>query len=106
MRRPTILSVEDSEDDCLFIQWAFPSATVDLVHVDSAEAAVEHLSKVRSDPGQFPTLILTDLKLPGMSGFELMRWVREQPEFSDIPMGVLSGSDLPEDKARALELGA
>ena len=51
-------------------------------------------------------MIILDLKLPGMSGFELLTWIREQRRFKTLPIVVLSGSSLAEDRQKAEQLGA
>jgi CheY-like chemotaxis protein len=52
-----------------------------------------------------PTLLLTDLRLPGKSGLQLVRWVREQVEFQQLPVVILTGSSLDEDIESAYESG-
>ncbi len=52
-----------------------------------------------------PTLILTDLRLPGKSGMQLVKWLREQPEFEQLPIVMLTGSAVDEDIKQAYELG-
>src|SRR5262245_26034988 len=54
----------------------------------------------------FPTVILSDLKMPRMSGFELLRWVREHPECSVIPTLLFTSSAVPSDIKEAYQLGA
>jgi DNA-binding response OmpR family regulator len=51
-------------------------------------------------------LILLDLHIPGKSGLEILAWVRQLPEFNDVPVIMLSGSTESEDIDRAFGLGA
>src|SRR4029079_15862151 len=53
-----------------------------------------------------PSLIVTDLKMPKVSGLELLAWVRQQPRLDGIPVFVLSSSDLVRDRNEATRLGA
>ena len=57
--------------------------------------------------GAKPTdIVLTDLMLPYVSGFELITQIREDRQWSDVPIIVLSGKVTERDAVRALELGA
>jgi CheY-like chemotaxis protein len=107
-----ILHAEDDENDALFMQMAFKKAKLanPLIAVHDGEAAIAYL-KNASEPGNadifpFPCLILTDLKMPRLSGFDLLKWLKEQPHLSQIPAIVLSSSGEPHDRQRASELGA
>lgn len=52
-----------------------------------------------------PDLILTDTRLPGLDGYELVRRLKEQPDLSGIPVLFLTSQKSVEDKIRGLELG-
>ena len=107
-----ILHAEDDENDALFMQMAFKKAKLanPLIPVPDGEAAIAYL-KSASQPGNgqrfpLPCLILTDLKMPRVSGFDLLKWIREQPHLNSIPAIVLSSSGERDDRKRASELGA
>jgi CheY-like chemotaxis protein len=53
-----------------------------------------------------PSVVLTDLKMPFVDGFEVLEWMRHHPAYRDTPAFVLSSSDLPEDRAKAAQCGA
>jgi CheY-like chemotaxis protein len=53
-----------------------------------------------------PQLIVADLKMPRMNGLEFLEWYRGQSFFDRIPLVIFSGSELDEDRDRALSLGA
>ncbi|MBM3831940.1 MAG: response regulator [Verrucomicrobia bacterium] len=53
-----------------------------------------------------PTLILSDLKMPQMNGYELLAWVKTQPKLKRIPFIILSASNVPVDFETANDLGA
>ena len=58
------------------------------------------------NPQDLPQTMLLDLKLPIVSGFEVLRWLRGQPEFEALPVVVLSSSTRDEDRSKVRELGA
>jgi CheY-like chemotaxis protein len=109
---PVILVVEDREDDILLIRKAFERAGVaNPVHfVRSGDEAVAYLSgewKYRNRAEfPLPTLVLLDLKLPGMDGFEVLSWIRRQEGLRALPVIVLTSSTDLSDVNRAYQLGA
>ena len=53
-----------------------------------------------------PELVLLDLRLPGMHGFEVLQWIRRQPGLAGLAVVVITGMVAPGDIRRAQELGA
>ena len=105
--KPIVLLAEDSDDDAYFFQRAFRLAelTCELLRASNGKIAVELLEKSRST-GATPFLLFLDLKMPVMSGFDVLQWLRNSP-LSPIPaVIVLSGSNDQDDRSRALNLGA
>ena len=107
-----ILLVEDSPDDVLLIERVFNRT--DLNHplrtVTDGEKAIEYLKGLEeySDRAAYPYpgLVILDLKMPGMGGFDVIRWMRGHPQAKLVPIIVLSGSSEPADVNLAYELGA
>lgn len=81
-----------------------------LVVVRDGQEAVDYLSGAGdySDRQRFPLpgLLLLDLKMPRMSGFDVLGWLAGRPEFKDLPAIVLSSSPDQSDIRRAKEAGA
>jgi CheY-like chemotaxis protein len=108
----TILVAEDDENDIVILSYAFKQAGLShtLERVADGEAAIHYLkgegtyANRRKFP--LPDLFLLDLKMPKVSGFEVLAWLQTQPALDDIPVIVLSGSELEEDKLETAKLGA
>jgi CheY-like chemotaxis protein len=107
-----ILVAEDSRDDAEILKMAFKRADflVPLHFVSDGQEAIEYLSGTGqySDRIQYPlpSLLLLDLKMPRKDGFDVLSWLGFQTAFPGLIVIVYSTSDLPQDVARAYELGA
>ena len=100
---PVLLLAEDSEDDAFFFQRVAKRACVPfkVTHVINGLLAIEALKDAER-----PDLVVLDLKMPEVDGFEVLSWLQKHPEFSDIHVVVLSGSEATADIERAKSLGA
>jgi CheY-like chemotaxis protein len=107
-----VLHVDDDPNDTALLQAATRKANlnVTLHNVEDFEQTVSYLngSGVYANRALYPlpTLILLDLKMPRATGFEVLRWIRNHPKLSHVPVIVLSGSELQEDIRRAYVGGA
>ncbi len=107
-----ILVAEDEDTDVFFLKHALNKAQVphSLAVVADGKEAVDYLSGTApySDRSQhpLPALILLDLKMPRMSGFDVLGWLQRRPELKSIPAVVLTSSPNEADRRRAGELGA
>jgi len=106
------LVVEDNEDHILLIRRAFAKSKVvnPLQVVRTGEDAIAYLEGVGrfSNRAEFPlpAVILLDLKLTGVDGFDVLRWIRQQPGLSAMRIVVLTASDHIRDVNQAYQLGA
>src|SRR5258706_16075497 len=95
----------------MMIRRALEKANITLpVHAvsDGAEA-IAYLNgegKYASPDFPIPALILLDLQMPRVDGFEVLRWLRGQPVLASIPVVVLTGSPDPSNANKAYGLGA
>ena len=67
--------------------------------------AVDGLDALEKAAEFSPELILLDINMPGMTGYEVARALRTHPEFADTVLIALTGYGQPEDVQRALEAG-
>jgi len=107
-----ILLAEDNQDDVLLVREAFRKAGVSSrLHVvtDGAEA-VAYLKGEGAYGDRlgfpFPDLLLLDLNMPRMNGFEVLEWLRQQPSLCRLIVHVLTASSRDADVDRVYELHA
>src|ERR1700760_4247524 len=112
MNCPSIfLLVEDNEDDVFFMQRAFRGAQLKnpLHIVNDGEQAIAYLSGQNGYADRvkypLPDMIFLDLKTPGLDGFDVLRWIRNDQK-SDVRVAVLTSSPEEIDRQKARQLGA
>jgi CheY-like chemotaxis protein len=110
-RQNPILLVEDNPDDEELTLMALKDAGVqNVVHVarDGAEALAYLFGSEEGESSErqpLPTLILLDLMLPKVNGFEVLEKIRETERTKYIPVVILTSSDADADVARSYQLG-
>lgn len=109
---PAILLVDDNPHDVVLLRLAFRRVgIIDPIKLvkDGADAVCYLRGEgIYADRHAYPvpTLMLLDLKMPQTTGFDVLRWVREQPALRPLTVVVMTGSKESEDVQRAYELGA
>ena len=106
-----VLLVEDDLNDIVLTRRAFRKAELPepIAIVEDGKQAVAYLGATgefadrRAHP--LPDLVLLDLKLPRMTGLEVLAWLRQQPSLQRLPVVVLTSSREISDVNRAYELG-
>lgn len=111
MLPPVVLLVEDSEDDRMFFSRAIQKVGpgVRLIYAADGQQAVDRLS----GQGAFadvvghpkPTHVILDLKLPKLTGMDVLEWMRREPIVRDVPVIILTSSESMEEIERARMLG-
>ncbi|HWH71742.1 MAG TPA: response regulator [Candidatus Sulfotelmatobacter sp.] len=104
---PIILAADDDENDLFFLRRAFHKANLapTLITAHDGQEAINYLS---GDRAQFPlpNLMLLDIKMPCVNGFEVLDWLQTRPDLKPMPVVMLTSSNEPEDKKRAFGAGA
>jgi len=107
-----ILCVEDDEDDAFILERAFVRAGIanPLVVVPGGKEAIEYLSGTGAYAGRalhpLPALVLLDLNMPGVSGLDVLKWIRATPNTATLVVIVLTSSSQDSDVNRAYIIGA
>ena len=101
-----VLVVDDDPDDRDFIRTALESAGIEpILAIESAQDVFLYLQKVEND-ADLPRLIMTDLNMPGISGYELLLALRSMSRYQHIPVIVCSTSSYALDVKNCLNAGA
>ena len=109
---PVILVAEDNENDVLLLRRALENAKVfaRLAVARNGQEAIEYLSGHGNYADRaahpWPAVMLMDLKMPMVDGFDVLAWWRDQRGERELPIVVLSSSGLESDTKRAMALGA
>jgi len=102
-----ILHVEDNPDDVMLMNLAFNRAGIAarLHVVNDGDEAIAALGSGSLNGGP-PVCVLLDVKLPRVSGLEVLAWIRNQPNLRRLPVILLTSSSQTSDINRAYDLGA
>lgn len=107
-----ILLVDDSSEDTFVMMRAMDKARMRnrIITIKQSENVAAYFNGTGEyeDRSKFPLadLVLLDLKMPGMDGFEVLGWIRRHQTLKDLPVVVLTSSELLFDVTRAYEVGA
>jgi len=108
MRRDIeILLVEDNIEDAIFTQkiLRFNNLSQDMVLAASGQEAMDALERFGRE-GNCPDLILLDINLPDISGIDLLKRIKDDARFRNVPVVILTGSNEDEDIQKSYDLGA
>jgi DNA-binding response OmpR family regulator len=103
MREYRILMVEDNPADVLFVREALKHHGISFMieHHISGEDALKALSEIH----EAPDLVLLDINLPRLSGFELLKRLRNQGLGANVPVAIITSSVAAVDKTTGERLG-
>jgi CheY-like chemotaxis protein len=111
----TILLAEDDENDVTLFRHAVAESArecrinISVRVVNDGVEAIEYLSAqgvfANRNVHPFPELIVLDLKMPRLTGLDVLKWLSEHPEYRRVPKILLSGSSEDRDIEEAYHLG-
>jgi len=106
--KKTILVADDDSNDIYLLKRAFLKAGIDvrMEFVQDGEQAIRYLKAGDHQENPIPEMLLLDIKMPRVNGFEVLEWIRHQPGLRRLLIVVLTSSDEPGDINRAYDLGA
>lgn len=103
-----LLLVEDDEDHAHFIMSVLKKDGLvvrNIWWVKNGQEAIDYLSKTKKIMDN-PNIILLDIKMPIMNGFEVLKWLKANDKYKIIPVIILTTSGMSEDIQKALQIGA
>src|SRR5438105_8504281 len=106
-----ILLAEDDKNDVFLMRRGLEKAGVPnpLVVVENGREVIDYLAGnppyLPRDKYPLPGLMLLDLKMPWMDGFDVLAWLRTKKQFDTLPVVVLTSSKLQSDIDRSRQLG-
>lgn len=106
--RPIVL-VDDTESDRFIMGIVLQKSSLanEVLTLESGRAAIDHMDAVSAGRHPVPALLLVDVNMPGVTGFDVLSYVRSQDDYRSLPIiAMLTSSDAEEDMVRASELGA
>lgn len=98
-KKSQILIVDDLEDNIVLLRMLLESEGY---QVDSATSGEEALIKIEASP---PSLVLLDVMMPGINGFQVVERIRKKPQFTKLPI-VLLTAHAEVDFAKGMMVGA
>jgi len=100
---PQVLVVEDDDHIAQVLRFMLERQGYHVVHLADGRAAGDHIGNAANEP---PGLVLLDVMLPYVDGFELVRLIRERADWAGVPVLMLTAKNTERDTVRALDAGA
>ena len=108
MTKLRLLLVEDNPADVFLVREALREESLDceLAVVDDGEQAIQFFERVDASSEPAPDLLLLDLNVPRIGGEQVLERLRQSRSCAGIAVVVMTSSDSPHDRKRAVDLGA
>ncbi len=99
MIKPKIMLIDDSSTNNLLYSSILSDEGYEVIVCDNAKSALKNIEKEK------PSLIILDLMMPGMDGFDLIENLKKNTRLSSIPIIMLTANATVESEKKALSLG-
>lgn len=99
-KQKTVMIIEDEADAAELFSEMMRLNGFRVIKMFSSAPAIPLIAQEK------PDLILLDIMMPDISGLEVLRYIRREPELSSIPVIILSAKSMPNDIKAGLEAGA
>eukprot|EP00261_Vitis_vinifera_P032095 XP_019073338.1 PREDICTED: two-component response regulator ORR9-like [Vitis vinifera] len=90
-----VLAVDDSLIDRKWIEKLLKTSSFQVTVLDSVSKALEFLGVQEAEQERKVNLIITDYSMPGMTGYDLLRKIKESTSLKDIPVVIMSSENIP-----------
>ncbi|MCA9300474.1 MAG: response regulator, partial [Phycisphaerales bacterium] len=97
---PLVLVIDDSPDVHRLLKARLRTEDLRLAHAEDGDDGIELCRTLQ------PALVLLDIEMPKMDGFEVLRSIKDDPALHHVPVIILSALQSPQDKVMAFDLGA
>ncbi len=100
---PYILYAEDNVTDAAFFSRCLrlTDPTIRCVHQENGSLTRDYLLHCINEGADLPTIVVLDIKMPGMSGLDVLEFIRKSDELGHLPVLILSASSEDRDLRRA-----
>lgn len=107
VKQPVILIVEDDEGHATLIQMNLKDAGLNnpIISVDTGKAGLAFIEDFLNDRTSKSLLVLLDLNLPDIDGYEILKWLKTEDQSRKIPVIILTSTDDEREISRCYELG-
>lgn len=103
--RPTLLIVEDNPDLRAYTATLLREANYHILEVENGAKALDLLAKIQNEPSTVVQLIISDIMMPVMDGFQLLKVLKDHDDYRAIPVVMLTARADMRDKLSALRIG-
>jgi DNA-binding response OmpR family regulator len=98
--KPRILCIDDEPAILKFFEAVLVPRGYEVIRAENGEGALEKLKDQRID------LVISDVRMPKMDGFELCRWIKEDERYRNLPVIIITGLAGKDDRIKGIEAGA